>query len=66
MKCIKIFLATFVLTLLMLLIIDFVRFPECYISTWKYQLENEIKAGDPVAKEYYLDNYVKNGRELFN
>lgn len=45
--------------------IDFVRFPECYITTEKYQLQNAIKSGDEIAIEYYNNNYVANGRELF-
>ena len=47
------------------LTVDFVRFPECYISTWRYQLENDIKAGDREKIDYYEKNYIANGRELF-
>jgi hypothetical protein len=45
--------------------IDFVRFPECYLTTEKYQLQNAIKKGDTVAIEYYQNNYIANGRILF-
>lgn len=40
-------------------------FPERYISTWKYQLENEVKAGEPEALEYYQTVYLSRGIELF-
>lgn len=48
------------------LYIDFIRFPECYIPTWKYQLECEIKRGDAEAIDYYNRCYVAHGRELFD
>lgn len=47
------------------LLIDFCRFPECYLTTWKYQLKNEIDAGDEEMIEYYNNAYVKHGRYLF-
>ena len=46
--------------------VDFIRFPECYITTWKYQLQNDLEAGDERAIEYYRNVYVNNGRELFD
>ena len=50
---------------LSLLTIDFLRFPECYISTWEYQLKNEVIAGNATSVEYYQTRYVNNGRFLF-
>ena len=47
------------------LTIDIIRFPESYITTWKYQLEQKVKSGDADAIEYYNDTYTANGRELF-
>lgn len=47
------------------LMVDMVRFPECYITTWKYQLKNDINRGDEVAIEYYNRVYVENDRILF-
>ena len=46
-------------------VIDFVKYPECYITTWKYQLKNDIAKGDEMAIEYYETTYIANGRELF-
>ena len=45
--------------------LDFLCYPECYITTWKYQLQNDLEAGDEEAIDYYREVYVKNGRELF-
>ena len=50
----------------MWLFIDLIRFPESYISTWRYQLENDIRNGDAEAIDYYNRCYVAHGRELFD
>lgn len=45
--------------------IDFVKYPECYSTTWRYQLENDIKSGNAEAIDYYNRVYIENGRILF-
>ena len=55
-----------VVVLGLIIYIDFVRFPECYLTTWKYQLKNEIAAGDEEAITYYNNYYVKYNRNLFD
>lgn len=45
--------------------VDTILYPECYFSTWRYQLQNDINAGDKEAVEYYNGRYIENGRELF-
>ena len=47
-------------------ITDFMRFPDKYITTWKYQLKNEIASGDQKAIEYYSRVYKSNGINLFD
>ena len=47
------------------LYIDFVRFPECYMPAWRYQLKGDLAEGDKQAIEYYERVYIANGRELF-
>ena len=54
-----------IIILLLILCIRVVMYPECYISTWKYQLMNEVRAGDPAAVEYYEAKYLANGIELW-
>ena len=44
---------------------DFCRYPEKYITTLKYQLQNDIKKGNAEAIEYYNDNYISNGVYLY-
>ena len=46
--------------------IDFFRFPECYLTTWRYQLKNDILSGNQEMIDYYNNTYVANGRILFD
>lgn len=46
--------------------IDFIRFPECYLTTWRYQLKNDILSGNREMIDYYNNTYVANGRILFD
>ena len=62
MKLVRNLLLTAVLLFVLGVFIDFVRFPASYVTTWKYQLQNDIKSGDETAITYYNDTYVKNGR----
>ena len=45
--------------------VDFCKYPEMYLTTWKYQLQNDIANGNKQAIEYYNTVYVENGIELF-
>ena len=65
-KILKLLLCVFVLTVFSNIMIDFMRFPECYISTWKYQLKNDLAAGDQKAMKYYQENYINRGRILYD
>lgn len=58
-------LTALILIALIILSIDFYRFPEKYITTWKYQLEYKIKQGDQEAIDYYKRIYVQHGESLF-
>lgn len=59
---ILVFLAVIVLTGFT---VDFVRFPECYLTTWEKQLQEDINNGDAEMIEYYERNYKANNRILF-
>ena len=52
--------------LLLQISIDICRFPECHLMTWRYQLKNELLAGDVTAIEYYNKHYISKGRLLYN
>lgn len=64
----RLFASLLVLTLIITFtafITDFVRFPDKYITTWKYQLKNEISNGDQKAIDYYNKYYVSKGVYLY-
>ena len=64
-KCFQALITIIFIAAITFFIVDLIRFPECYISTWKYQLKNDIAAGVPEAITYYNTNYVSNGRLLY-
>lgn len=45
--------------------VSFAKYPEQYLTTWKYQLENDLAKGNQDAIEYYNNTYVANGKQLF-
>ena len=64
----RLFASLLILTLIITFtacITDFMRFPDKYITTWKYQLKNEIASGDTEAIAYYNRVYTSNGINLF-
>lgn len=65
-KIVKYIALTLTIGIAIAIFIDFCRFPECYISTWKYHLQQDIEAGDEDAIQYYNENYIENGRVLFD
>ena len=45
--------------------VDAILYPECYSTSWRYQLQNDIERGKKEIVEYYNRRYIANGRELF-
>ena len=41
------------------------KYPEKYLSTWRYQLKCDIEQGNEEVIRYYETNYVANGIDLF-
>ena len=41
-----------------LLFIEFLSYPEKYLTTWKYQLKQDIEAGNQQAIEYNYNYYL--------
>ena len=69
----KINLNRFFASLLILILIisftacitDFMRFPDKYLTTLKYQLKNEIASGNQKAIDYYDKHYISKGVYLY-
>lgn len=55
-------LITFILSIIL---INIATYPEIYSTTWRYQLHNDLKAGDVQAQEYYQNTYLSKGKVLF-
>lgn len=57
------------IVILIVLVFDFIykiiAYPELFFSTWKYQLKNSVKAGQPEAVEYYQRVYLAHGITLW-
>lgn len=47
------------------LFVDFVMYPESYLTTWRYQLKLDIERGDQEAIDYYQQVYLDNNRPLW-
>lgn len=45
--------------------VKIIAYPELYFTSWRYQLQNEVRAGKPEAVEYYERQYIAKGIELF-
>lgn len=60
------FVSSLILSIVLLTIsIDIIRFPECYFSVWRYQLQKDIEDGNAEAINYYNNVYVSNGHLLY-
>ena len=42
-----------------------VEYPEKYLSTWRYQLKNDIARGNQEAIDYYQTHYLDKGVKLW-
>ena len=46
--------------------VDFIEYPEKYLTTWRYQLHNKVNAGDQEAIDYYQHTYLDHNITLWN
>lgn len=42
-----------------------ITYPEKYLTTWRYQLHNDLIQGDADAWTYYQNTYLANGVILY-
>lgn len=55
----------FLIGLMTWLFVDFIKYPESYLTTWRYQLKLDIERGDQEAIDYYQKVYLENNRTLW-
>lgn len=65
MRILKSLLTFVAFCCIVMIMVDFVRFPECYLTTWRYQLHQNIVNGNKEAIDYYNNNYIANNKILF-
>ena len=66
-KSVTILIVGLILSITMLLtLINFCKYPEKYLTTWRYQLEQELAAGNQEAIDYYKNVYIANGQTLWD
>lgn len=46
--------------------VDFILYPEEYLTTWRYQLKLDIENGEQEAIDYYQKTYLDNGKKLWD
>ena len=61
----KTVLVLLVVVPLLTMYVDLCKYPEKYLTTWRYQLHNEIRSGNQESIDYYNRVYVANGIKLF-
>ena len=64
-KCVRTITAALATTVLVGFSYNVIQRPELYSTTLRYQLKNDIQAGQENAIEYYNGNYASQGIELF-
>lgn len=52
--------------LLAVMTIEFINYPEKYLTTWRYQLHQEVNAGDQEAINYYKTTYLDHNITLWD
>ena len=52
--------------LLAVMTIEFINYKEKYLTTWRYQLHQEVNAGDQEAINYYKTTYLDHNITLWD
>lgn len=66
MKTVKTIAVVILTALIVLIYVDFVRFPEMYMPTAREQLKIDIYMGDEDAISLYESEYFENDKDLFD
>lgn len=46
--------------------IELIKYPEKYLTTWRYQLHQKVNAGDQEAIDYYQHTYLDHNITLWD
>lgn len=46
--------------------IELIQYPEKYLTTWRYQLQQKVNSGDQEAIDYYQHTYLDHNITLWD
>ena len=64
-------MSTLILSIVLIILfsimtIELINYPEKYLTTWRYQLHQEVNAGDQEAINYYKTTYLDHNITLWD
>ena len=64
-------MSTLILSIVLIILfsimtIELINYPEKYLTTWRYQLHQEVNAGDQEAINYYKTTYLDHNIKLWD
>lgn len=66
-KAISTIVITIMLTVIMIFMsIELIQYPEKYLTTWRYQLQQKVNFGDQEAIDYYQETYLNRNITLWD
>ncbi len=66
-KAISTIVITIILTVIMIFMsIELIQYPEKYLTTWRYQLQQKVNSGDQEAIDYYQETYLNRNITLWD
>ncbi|MBS5858057.1 MAG: hypothetical protein KIC60_06190 [Clostridium sp.] len=66
-KAISTTVITIILTVIMIFMsIELIQYPEKYLTTWRYQLQQKVNSGDQEAIDYYQETYLNRNITLWD
>ena len=66
-KAITTIVITIILTVIMIFMsIELIQYPEKYLTTWRYQLQQKVNSGDQEAIDYYQETYLNHNITLWD
>ncbi len=66
-KAISTIVITIIFTVIMIFMsIELIQYPEKYLTTWRYQLQQKVNSGDQEAIDYYQETYLNRNITLWD
>lgn len=64
-------MSTLILSIVLIILfsimsIELIQYPEKYLTTWRYQLQQKVNSGDQEAIDYYQETYLNRNITLWD